>query len=98
MRWLRGWVKPEKVEIELLELIHYSKVSGTKDVENNTQEDDKIFKKLDYLKNPLIYRPFSLLMVYFFISFIVSFSPGRPFLGKILHDAGVLKNQNLLLV
>lgn len=97
MCWLRGWVKPETIKPEFLELIHYNEVSGSKGDKDNT-DDQRILSKLSQLKNPSVYRPLRLMMVVFFISYISSIFPTRPFITKIMKEVDLLNNQNESLV
>lgn len=92
--WLRGWVEPEAVKTEHLELIHYNEVSGTK----NDGSESKFFTKLAQFKSPSVYRPLRLVTIVFFISHIMGFFPARAFITKILNEVGVSENQDLLLV
>jgi len=95
--WLRGWVKPEAVKPEFLELIHYNEVSGTK-VEKINDDSDGLLSKLAHFKDPSVYKPLKLLMIYFFISFISSIFPTRPFMTKIMSTVDLTENQNEALV
>lgn len=95
--WLRGWVKPEETNAEYVELIRYHQVSGIQgDVIDS--EHKGIFSKLAQFKDPLLYRPLNLVMMYFVISNIVCIVPARPFITKIMADVGLADIQNLLLV
>lgn len=88
LRWLRGWTKPESVRAEHLELVRYNRVSGTRngavDVKCNT-----FVSKLAQFKDPSVYRPLRLVMIYFFISDIVAIVPCRPFLSSIMAGVGL---------
>jgi len=91
-------VESDIIKPELHELIHYNEVSGTHENIDNTDIDTNFFSKLGKLKDPLVYRPFNLVTVYFFVSFVICFTPGRPFLGKIMSESGLINHQNLYLV
>uniref|UniRef100_A0A2S2Q0I1 Facilitated trehalose transporter Tret1 n=1 Tax=Sipha flava TaxID=143950 RepID=A0A2S2Q0I1_9HEMI len=93
--WLRGWVEPETVKHEFLELIRYNERSKT---QVDADSEGGLLKKLAYFKDPSVYRPFKLLMIYFFVAFIVCIIPGRPYIGKILTEVGVPTNQGLYLI
>lgn len=95
--WLRGWVQPEAVKVEFLELIHYNNVSGTLAGEVGI-EDDRLISKLSKFKNPAVYRPFRLLMILFFVSFIAGLTPAKPFVCNILTEVGLTEHQSLYLV
>lgn len=96
--WLRGWVEPEEIRGEHLELIRYNKVSGNQGHGVDNINDGRLFIKTAQLKDPLVYKPLILIMIFFFVSAIVSSMPCRPFLSKIMTEVGILNNQNLLLV
>lgn len=96
--WLRGWVQPENIRVEYIELIRYNELSGTLggNVDNNNRT---LFSKLAYFKDPSVYRPMRLIMIIFFISSIVSIGSCKPFLSKIMTAIGILStHQSLLLV
>lgn len=97
MCWLRGWVEPEKIKPEFLELIHYNEVSGSKGNQNDTK-DKSFSSKLLQLKSPSVYRPLRLMMAVFFISYISSIFPTRPFITKIMREVDLSNNQNESLV
>lgn len=97
LRWLRGWVKPEVVNAEFNELIHYNEVSGTQGGRVDTKKYG-FFSNLAEFKDPLVYKPLTLVMLYFFISHITCLIPARPFITKIMSEVGIIDNQNLLLV
>lgn len=95
--WLRGWVKPETIKAEHLELIHYNDVSGTQGGKVDIN-DKTVLSKLSQFKDPSVYKPLRLIMIYFFISDILSCVPWRQFLNKIMTDVGIIDGQSLLLV
>lgn len=97
MCWLRGWVEPETIKHELVELIRYNDVSGKRGDDVNT-DDDRLFSKLAQFKDPLVYRPFRLVMISFFISFVSGIFLTRPFTFKIMTDIDLLNNQNEIMV
>lgn len=97
MCWLRGWVDSETIRSEFFELIHYNEISGSKDNKDDI-EDKRIFTKLLLLKNPSVYRPLRLMLIVFFISYISSIFPTRPFITKIMREVGLSNNQNESLV
>lgn len=92
--WLRGWTKPEAIQLEFLELVHYSEVSGKPAGSN----DDGVFSKFRLFKDPLVYKPFKIMAVYFFVAFVVGITPARPFLGRIMTEAGLSNHQNVYFV
>jgi len=98
MCWLRGWVEPEKIKPEFLEMIHYNEVSGTQGGCKIDTDDKKLFSNLTQFKNPAVYRPLRLIMMFFFISFVVSIFPTRPFITKIMKEIDLFNNQNESLV
>eukprot|EP00102_Acyrthosiphon_pisum_P015845 XP_008186584.1 PREDICTED: facilitated trehalose transporter Tret1 isoform X2 [Acyrthosiphon pisum] len=87
--WLRGWVKPNVVKKEYLELVRYNEISA------GTQQTTG---KLAQFKDPSVYRPLRLIIFYFFISIIINGMPWRTFISKIMTEVGISNNQNLLLV
>jgi len=95
--WLRGWVKPDIVKSEHLELIRYNEVSGTRRVTDDVNRS-KLLSKFAQFKDPSVYRPLILIMSYFLVSDIVSSVPWRTFVIKIMTEVGILNNQSLLLV
>lgn len=97
MCWLRGWVEPEKIKHEFVELIEYNKLSGNQNGNVDTANKN-LFSKLAQFKDPLIYRPFRLVMISFFIAFISGLFHTRPFTFKILNQIDLLNNQNEIVV
>ncbi|XP_060878897.1 facilitated trehalose transporter Tret1-like isoform X2 [Metopolophium dirhodum] len=95
--WLRGWVKPEVVKTEYLELVRYNEISGTQQI-TPVANQKNLFSKLAQFKDPSVYRPLRLIIFYFLISIIVSTIPWRPFISKIMTEVGLSNNQSLLLV
>ncbi|XP_025205967.1 facilitated trehalose transporter Tret1-like [Melanaphis sacchari] len=96
--WLRGWVEPEKIKPEFLELVHYNEVSGTRSGCNTDTDDKKFFSNLTQFKNPAVYRPLRLMMIFFFVSFIVSMFPTRPFITKVMKEIDLFDHQNESLI
>lgn len=96
--WLRGWVTPEMVKSELLELIHYNENSGIQEYNNVNTDNTSLFSKFAQFKKPSVYRPLKMLMFCFFVSYLVSIIPAKPFIGKIMTEVGILNNQSLYLV
>lgn len=95
--WLRGWVKPETIEAEHLELMHYNDVSGTHGGKVPIA-DKTLSSKLSQFKDPSVYRPLRFIMIYFFISDVISITPWRQFFNKIMTEVGIANGQSLLLV
>jgi len=95
--WLRGWVKPEMVKAELLELIRYNEVSGTRDGKVNIEKNN-ISSKLAQLMDPSVYRPLRLVMIVFFISYIVCLLPSKPYFSQIMNEVGLSEDRSLLFV
>jgi len=101
MCWLRGWVDPEAVKHELNTLYHYIEVSGTIGTEGskfNANDDNGLLSKLALFKEPSVYEPLKLLMIYFFTSYVINLTPGKPFIGKIMTEVGLLDYQSIYLV
>lgn len=96
--WLRGWVKPEIIKAEHLDLIRYNEVSGTQNGRTDTTNNRRLLSKLAQFKDASVYRPLRLAMIYFIISDIVSIIPCRPFLSTIMAKVGLSNDQNLLFV
>lgn len=100
--WLRGWVDLEEVKPEFLELVHYNAVSGTKDdtrrSDCQTVRDKGFWSEYSQFKDPSVYKPLKLMLIYFFLSFIGSMFPTRPFITKIMQKADLFVSQNESLV
>ncbi|XP_025205280.1 facilitated trehalose transporter Tret1-like [Melanaphis sacchari] len=94
--WLRGWVDPEMVNIEHLELIQYNQMSGVRNGENNIKKS--LFSKIAQHKDPSVYKPLGLVMVIFFISYVVCLLPCKPYFTQIMNEVGLSAEQSLLLV
>lgn len=90
-------MEPEEIKPEFLELVHYNQVSGTQGGKIEI-DDKKLFSNLDQFKNPAVYRPLKLMLIIFFIAFIVSLFPTRPFITKIMKEIDLSDNQNESLV
>jgi len=101
MCWLRGWVDPETVKPELITLFHYNEVSGTIGTEGSNFDgngDNSLLSKLALFKEPSVYKPLKLIMIYFFTSFMINLTPGKPFIGKIMTEVGLRDYQSIYLV
>jgi len=101
MCWLRGWVDPETVKPELITLFHYNEVSGTIGTEGSNfhaKDDYSLLSKLALFKEPSVYEPLKLVMIYFFTSYAVNLTPGKPFIGKIMTEVGLREYQSIYLV
>lgn len=97
LSWLRGWVEPETVRAEHLELIHYNAVSGTR--KDRVTNDNNLFSKLSQFKDASVYRPVILILSFFLISYITCITPCKPFIGRIMTNIGIpTKDHSLLLV
>lgn len=94
--WLRGWTEPEVVRYEFQELVHYSRESGTCGDKDDVNLGSS--SNLSLFKDPLIYKPFKIMIIYSFVAFIVSVTPARPFLSRILTEAGLPNHQNVYCV
>lgn len=97
MCWLRGWVKPEIIKEEFLELIRYDKVSGTL-LGKIDNDDEGFFAKLAQFKDPSVYRPMRLVLISFSMAFLSGIFPARPFMTKIMTEIELFDNQNEILV
>ncbi|XP_050058357.1 facilitated trehalose transporter Tret1-like isoform X1 [Aphis gossypii] len=99
--WLRGWVDSETVKPELSNLLHYNNVSGTIGTQDSnvvTNDSKNLLSKLAQFKKPSVYRPMKLIMIYFFTSYIVNLTPGKPFIGKIMTEVGLRDHQSICLI
>ncbi|XP_050533259.1 facilitated trehalose transporter Tret1-like isoform X2 [Daktulosphaira vitifoliae] len=96
--WLRGWVEPNVVKSEFHELIHYNEVSGALQGDSTSRKSSSILQYLALFKDPLVYRPLRLVMLFFFFSFILCLIPCRPFLYIILERVGIFDYHDLILV
>ncbi|CAI6342765.1 unnamed protein product [Macrosiphum euphorbiae] len=99
--WLRGWVDPEIVKPELITLFHYIEVSGTIGNEGSNfraNDDNSLLSKLALFKEPSVYKPLKLILIYFFTSYSVNLSPGKPFIGKIMTEVGLRDYQSIYLI
>lgn len=95
--WLRGWVNPEIINAEHLELVRYNEVSGTRIGKANVKLDS-LSSKLAQLKDPSVYRPLRLVMIVFFISYIICLLPCKPYFSQIMNQVDLSNDQSLLLV
>lgn len=97
--WLRGWVDPETVKHEFLDLVRYNEVSGFRGAKTDTNAGDENFlSKLAQFKDPSVYRPLKLMMIFFFIAYISSIFHTRPFITKIMSEVDIVNYQNESLV
>lgn len=85
------------VKAELLELIRYNEVSGTRDGKVNIEKNN-ISSKLAQLMDPSVYRPLRLVMIVFFISYIVCLLPSKPYFSQIMNEVGLSEDRSLLFV
>nr|BAI83421.1 sugar transporter 7 [Nilaparvata lugens] len=111
--WLRGWVHPACVRQEFLSTLTYLNspcAHELTDISNDNMAM-KDFKKKEKIKlsngvmdnllmftRPTIYRPFTLVFIYFFVSHAVSLLGMRPFLVKIFEDMGMPMSSHWVLV
>lgn len=91
-------MEPEKINPEFLELVHYNEVSGTQGGKIDIDLNKKFLSNLAQFKSPAVYRPLRLMLIIFFVSFVVSIFPTRPFITKIMKEVGLSDNQNESLV
>ncbi|KAF0773728.1 facilitated trehalose transporter Tret1-like [Aphis craccivora] len=99
--WLRGWVDSETVKPELSNLLHYNNVSGTIGTQDSnvvTNDSKNLLSKLAQFKEPSVYRPMKLIIIFFFTSYIVNLTPGKPFIGKIMTEVGLRDHQSICLI
>ncbi|XP_050533262.1 facilitated trehalose transporter Tret1-like [Daktulosphaira vitifoliae] len=95
--WLRGWVDSSLVKEEYKELIQYNQLSGTHHGEA-IEKNINFTSRMMFFKDPLVYRPLRLILVFFLISQILSIIPCRPYLKHILTELGLVTNQSLILI
>ncbi|XP_025416581.1 facilitated trehalose transporter Tret1-like, partial [Sipha flava] len=84
--WLRGWMEPETVKYEFLELIRHNK--PTNDQESTVDTEIKgggLFAEIAQFKNPSAYRPLILVIIYLIVSLISCFT---PFTMQIIVNVG----------
>lgn len=102
MRWLRGWTESKTVELEFLDLVHYNKITESQGKHIHagilTNDNKGLFTKLGELKDPSVYKPLKLMMIYFFVSYLVSIFPVRPYITQLLTDVDLSHNQNVFMV
>jgi len=94
-------VDPETVKPEFITLLHYNEVSGTIGTEGSNfraNDDNSLQSKLALFKEPSVYKPLKLIMIYFFISYTINLTPGKPFIGKIMTEVGLRDYQSIYLV
>lgn len=99
--WLRGWVPPEMVKHEFLELVHYNEISGRRRTKTDTvngENDESFRSKLAQFKDPAVYKPLKLMTILFFVSYISSIFHTRPFITKIMTKVDIIDHQNESLV
>ncbi|XP_050533260.1 facilitated trehalose transporter Tret1-like [Daktulosphaira vitifoliae] len=95
--WLRGWVYPSEIEEEFNEIVRYVELSGNKN-ENKIQNDVKMTSKIAMFKNPMVYRPLRMLLLFFMFSQLLSIIPVRPYIMNLLTEVGLGKNQTLIVM
>jgi len=82
--------------------LHYNNVSGTIGTQDSnvvTNDGSKnLLLKLSQFKEPSVYRPMKLIMIFFFTSYIINLTPGKPFIGKIMTEVGLRDHQSICLV
>lgn len=96
--WLRGWATPETVKHEFLELVRYNETSGFRGTKTDAVDDQGVLAKLARFKDPSVYRPLRLMMIFFFIAYVGSIFHTRPFVTKIMAEVDIVDNQNESLV
>jgi SP family facilitated glucose transporter-like MFS transporter 8 len=94
--WLRGWMEPETVKYEFLELIRHNK--PTNDQESTVDTEIKgggLFAEIAQFKNPSAYRPLILVIIYLIVSLISCFT---PFTMQIIVNVGFAIYPNTYMV
>lgn len=71
---------------------------GTQDIHVVTNDKKNLLSKLAQFKEPSVYRPMKLIMIFFFTSYIINLTPGKPFIGKIMTEVGLRDHQSICLV
>jgi len=92
--WLRGWATPETVKHEFLELVRYNETSGCRGTKTDAAGDPGVFAKLARFRDPSVYRPLRLMMVFFFVAYVGSIFHTRPFVTKMMDEVDIVDNQN----
>ncbi|XP_050533052.1 uncharacterized protein LOC126901007 [Daktulosphaira vitifoliae] len=95
--WLRGWVELPEVNEEYEELVQYIQLSGTHIREGSEKKTKLNFMKMIF-KDPLVYRPLSMLLLFFFFSEILCIIPCRPFIKHLLTEVGLETYQSEILI
>jgi SP family facilitated glucose transporter-like MFS transporter 8 len=101
MCWLRGWTEPKTVELEFIDLVHYNKITESQDRNVHgvqTNGPKSLYEQLAELKDPSVYKPLKLMMIYFFVSYLVSLFPVRPYITYMLADVNLSQHQNVFMV
>ncbi|XP_026807795.1 facilitated trehalose transporter Tret1-like [Rhopalosiphum maidis] len=99
--WLRGWVDSDTVKPELFKLLHYNNISGTIGTQYSnvvTSDNNSLLSKIAQFKEPSVYKPMKLIMIYFFTSYVINLTAGKPFIGKIMTEVGLRDNQSIYLI
>lgn len=96
--WLRGWVDPSDVAFEYQQLMFYYKTSLEQMMADKSSRLTGVSSTLACLKSPSVYRPLRLATVYYLITLISCLTPCRPYIVKLMYDAGVKDTHSIALV
>lgn len=102
LRWVRGWSKKNKVQLEFDQLVKETNSATLyipAEVGMTEKSESTQFAQLCiYLRRPEILRPFNMIMVLFFITIIAGLQPLRPFLVEIFRTFGLPMRSDWVLV
>ncbi|RZF41696.1 hypothetical protein LSTR_LSTR011631 [Laodelphax striatellus] len=96
--WLRGWVHPAYVRKEFLSMLKHLNLPCAQELEKMTNLPHRFMDNLLILTRPSIYKPFTLIIIYFFVSNSISLLGMKPFLVKIFIDVGMPISEHWVLV
>uniref|UniRef100_A0A8D8UXV6 Facilitated trehalose transporter Tret1 n=1 Tax=Cacopsylla melanoneura TaxID=428564 RepID=A0A8D8UXV6_9HEMI len=106
LRWVRGWSKKHKVQVEFDQLVKETKSATLYEPDhemgqyltNKKTQSSQFTQVCNYLIRPEILRPFNMIMILFFITIIASLQPMRPFLVEIFRTFGLPMKSEWVLV
>lgn len=95
--WLRGWVEPRVIKEEFDELVQYVQLSGTH-IREGLKKNPKSNPIKMIFRDPLVYRPLIMMLLFFFFSEVLSLIQCKPYIIHLLTEVGLETNQDEILV
>ncbi|KAI5724892.1 hypothetical protein M8J77_008456 [Diaphorina citri] len=90
LRWLRGWSTKDKVLVEFEQMVRaVTKAARRSTGTAKVSKMNKLKSAVNYLRQPQILRPFTMLMLLFVITVICSFMPMEPYLVEVFQTFGL---------